>query len=451
MVELRALHLTDFEDEFDKLEVVRQYIEKKKGSTENIDCVLVTGDWIHGHMKYGQTAEGKPAIVGHNGEEKTATLVFSMLQALEVSPKMQEVSAPLEQFAQKHGGEQFDTEKLEANVRKEFDDLRSKAGERWKALAGEAVTNMVKHQYGRHADIVQSMGCPVYGIMGNHDLTPGYDILGKAGVTFLEKQTEPVKIQGRSGVEFTLRGDLNTMEVPVLWGMLSGLLKDYFVPYESGVSFDALSQEVRNLETKIGNGRQRLLANAAGKDTKKKEGEVEEPVLSREEIDKLDKVLEQFKAERDGVLNYYTQERKRLGGTPQPVDIYLTHRSPRCKEARKGKVAGSDCSDTTRDFSKGATVIYSGHFHGGQIGLEGFRDDSPMEKGLKGLRTLKDRLEEARGKGDVIDVYGETAAVLYLDEKEPWELNPGNEYFMVTEFNTAKNVEQVLIYEFTYD
>jgi len=38
--------------------------------------------------------------------------------------------------------------------------------------------------------------------------------------------------------------------------------------------------------------------------------------------------------------------------------------------------------------------------------------------------------------------------VYYLDENEPWELNPGTKYVFITEYNTNKEVEQVIIYEF---
>ena len=89
-----------------------------------------------------------------------------------------------------------------------------------------------------------------------------------------------------------------------------------------------------------------------------------------------------------------------------------------------------ELSDVTLEYAANAKTVYGGHFHDGQIGY----------------RTIEDFLKQESTETTVID--GVEVPVYYLDEKEPWELNPGTKYAFVTEYDTNKEIEEVIVYEF---
>ncbi len=222
-------------------------------------------------------------------------------------------------------------------------------------------------------------------------------------------------------MEFIVKGDLNTIEIPLMYARLASILSKDFIPYESGYSLTDLSKTQNTLQ-KI------LSENPTDRLEKIKKDEA--PQYSDEQIGKMEKQLKEIQEYRPKVLEYNQAERERLGDKNE-VDIYLTHKLPSCKKADP-KVVGS-LSDVTTEYAANAKAVYGGHFHEGQIGY----------------KTIDDFLKQESTEKTTID--GVEVPVYYLDEKEPWELNPGTNYFFVTEYNAEKKIEQVVIHEFYYE
>lgn len=275
------------------------------------------------------------------------------------------------------------------------------------------------NHYRKHAEAIDKIDAPVSGILGNHDLTYGYDIL-KDKVKFVEKEKK-VPITGKRGLEFILKGDLNIIECPPIYAKLAPLLEKNFIPYHSGYSLSELSKAENTLQKILSESPNDRLENI-------RKGE--KPEYSDEQLQLMEKQLKGIQELRPKVLEYNQSERRRLGDKTE-ADIYLTHKLPSCKKARPD-IDGS-LSDVTTEYAANTNAVYGGHFHDGQIGY----------------KTIDNFLKQESTEKTVID--GVEVPVYYLDENEPWELNPGTKYFFVTEYDTNKEIEQVVIHEFYYE
>ncbi len=401
MVELRTLHLTDIHDNWEKYEVIAQYLASKKGTEEAVDAVFVTGDFID-----------------TDPENKSGT-AYNIVQSLNQLLENGTIKAETEEFeslAAKHQKDnKIDLGSLDDEVRKQFETLR----DRIHAKQSEVVVKTATGSYQRHAEELSKIEVPIYGVLGTHDLILGYDVLGN-NVTFLEKKDKAL-VKGKTSLEFMVKGDLNTFEVPPFYGNISPLIKQYFIPYVSGYSLSELSKAENTLQ-KI------LSENPTNRLEKIKKGE--QPELSDEQLKKLERQLLEIKELRPKVLAYNQAERQRLGDKKE-ADIYLTHKLPSCKRARSD-IEGS-LSDITADYAANAKAVCGGHFHEGQLGY----------------KTIEDLLKQESAEKTAIDSV--EVPVFYLDDKEPWELNPGTKYFFVTEYDADKQVEQVIIHEFYYE
>ena len=389
MTELRTLQVTDIEDDYEKYPVVTDYIAKKKGTSESIDALFVAGDWIQ-----AKTGRG----------DKTADRAVKELQHSAASGDLHNVSKELNAFGAKHSDKIKDgalnIDQLEKEEdKKVFLELIAK---KW-AKEGEVILKTVKDSYQRHAAEVDKIDIPIFGVLGNNDLTVAYDFLGKK-VTFLEKEKQ-AKIVGKSGIEFLVKGDLNTWETPGLYSEFSPALRKHFIPYLSGYSLSQLNTKVKELE----NSKDGEKINY----TPEMQAELEYSIGLREEV-----------------TEFAAAERQRLGSKNE-VDIYLTHKLPSCKKARSD-VKGT-LSDITQEYAANAKAVYGGHFDDGQIGY----------------KTIENLLRQECGETTIID--GVEVPVFYLDDKEPWELNPGTDHFFVTEYDANKQIEQVVIHKFYYE
>ncbi len=411
MAELRTVHLTDIHDDFEKYQLIAQYIAGKKNSDQAIDAVFITGDFIEGF---------------ENREGKTANFVNTKLRQFYDPAVINVIKEKEKQIAlliKEHNvRDDEDFESLDPAIKIKLSDLSGQIGEEHRKacekLEPSQVEEIVKpfiESYQRHAEELSKLGTPIFGIVGNHDLNLGYDIL--KNITFLEK-TSKSPIKGKTGVEFILKGDINTREFPLFYAILAPLIAKQYIPYISGVSLSELSKEVNQLQAEVANGQSERLEKIAKKET---------PKYSEDQLKEMTENLEQKIEARKQVLAYNQSERQRLGDKNDEVDIYLTHRLPNCKKARP--VDGS-LSDVTLDYAGNAKAVYGGHFHDGQVGY----------------KTIENLLKQESTEKTTID--GVEVPVYYLDEKEPWELNPGTKYAFVTEYDTNKEIEQVIIYEF---
>ena len=400
MVELRILHLTDIHDNWEKYEVIAQYLASKKDRDQAVDAVFVTGDFID-----------------TDSENKSGT-AYNIVQSLKQLLENGTIKAEAEEFealvANHQKDNKIDLDSLDNKVKKQFETLR----ERIHAKQSEVVVKTVTESYQRHAEELSKMEVPIYGVLGNHDLTFGYDVLGN-NVTFLEKKDKAV-IKGKTGLEFIVKGDLNTSEIPSFYGNILPLVKQYFIPYISGYSLSELSKAENELQKNLAEGRTERLEKIAKK---------EEPHYSEEQLHEMQAQLEQTIELRKVVLAYNQAERQRLGDKNE-ADIYLTHKLPSCKRAYP-RIAGQ-LSDITTEYTAKVKAAYGGHLHNGQIGYKNIEDLLKQESTEK---TAVDSVE---------------VPVFHLDDKEPWELNPGTKYFFVTEYDANKEIEQIVVHEFYY-
>jgi len=400
MVELRVLQITDVEDDLDKLQVVRDFLAEQQGTDYEIDAVFNTGDWIHGHPS--------------ENPNMASSLVKQAFEGFQPDEEQQEHIQRLQEFMSEHDGQKI--EDLTDDERQQMQQLQEQQNQ----MLSTVVVPAIEEAYQGIAEVCAeiSANTPIYGVLGNHDLTVAYDILDDH-VTFLERQDELVRLTGKSGVEFKMRGDNNVQLVPGFWHQLTPILREHFVPYESGYSIGFLSTRVRELESAHSEAvTKKLQLTSDGEDTEQ----------IGEEIKELENELTSAKATREAALNYRPAEARRLGGSPQPLDFYLSHRTPTCGDVRQ--VVGSPCSDTTAEFSQFAGTVYGGHFHDGQIGNHTLAHVvAELEK------------DDAETNQDGVRMY-------YLDADEPWHLNAGNKHVLVTEYDVDKNVIGVDIYRY---
>lgn len=401
MAELRILHLTDIHDDWEKYEVIARYLASKKNNDQAIDAVFVTGDFID-----------------TDSENKNGT-AYQIVQSLKQLLENGTIKAEAEEFealVAKHQKEgKIDLGSLDEGVRKQFGTLRDTI----QTKQSEVVAKTATESYQRHAEELSKMEVPVYGVLGNHDLTFGYDVLGNE-VTFLDKINKAA-IKRKTGLEFIVKGDLNTFEVPPFYGPLLPLVKQYFIPYISGYSLSELSKAENELQKNLAEGQDERLEKIAKK---------EEPKYSEKQLREMQAQLEQTIELRKAVLTYNQAERQRLGDKNE-VDIYLTHKLPSCKKAYPGLVG--PLSDITTEYAAKAKAVHGGHFHNGQIGY----------------KTIEDLLKQESTEKTAID--NVEVPVFYLDDKVPGELNPGTKYFFVTEYDANKEIEQVVVHEFYFE
>ncbi len=388
MAELTALHFTDLHEDGDKLKAIRSFVQ----AHSEINAVFFTGDFIG---EYQSQQEGTHQKIRKKHNEILAKYV--------AKEDFQELQQKLSEFLQEHQiREESDVQRLPEEKKKELEEIMQARN----SLIQEAVLTHLPELKGSFVDLVNesyktlsvefkeiTKSAPVYAIMGNHDLTLGYTPLGEA-ITFLEKQKQAI-IKGSTGIEFVVKGDLNSWEVPPAYNdfTLNLALKDYFVNYFSGWSQNHLNQSATNSET-------------------------EEEKTSWQELSQKAHL-------------YQNQERARLGS--KDADIYLAHKLPHCDLATK--VIGCASGDIASEYSANAEAAYGGHFHDGQIGS----------------RTLQAVLQEAQTASEKNTVDGKEIPLVYLNDKESWELNPGTDHFFVTEYNTSKEIESLTIYEYVYE
>ncbi|MEK6846130.1 MAG: hypothetical protein AABY26_05190, partial [Nanoarchaeota archaeon] len=228
-------------------------------------------------------------------------------------------------------------------------------------------------------------------------LTFAYDSL--EGIVQHLEGTAPIKIKGKSGVEFTVAGDLNSWEVPPLYTheVFNSALRPHFVNYNSGNSLAHTEERLADPKIK----------------SEEKAG------------------LEQLKTY---LTNFYQQERARLGNK-DTIDLYLTHKLPHCSwtGTPQHPIEGDIC-DITVEYGQAAKAVYGGHLHDGQVGKKSLPQ-------LLAAVNAAENLEKVTVDGTEIPVY-------YLSADEPWGLNPGTNYFTITEYNNKKEVEAVTVYRF---
>lgn len=392
MVELRTLHFTDIQDHYERVAIVSDFL-KEHG---DVDAVFFTGDVIEANPT-GEGLTGDALAHRYSGfidQHKDA--VPGLVQALQEQAILQR------EFKERGIST---TDQLSEAEKQKWKNAQQNCGSLLEKLVGErekefqeALLPAVHHGYLTanlsFTELAEQV--PVYGILGNHDLVIGYEHL-QGSVTFVERERKAT-VKGKNGVEFTVKGDLNTWEVPPFY-MEPGVYKvlsPHFIPYISGESQSALEGIIRTTD-----------------------GEKNKQARERQVP----------------VQEWQASERKRLGSTDD-IDIYFTHKLPTNDKA--GKRYGDVSGEITREYSASAKAVYGGHFHDGQIGV------SPLSCYLQQIRNREFT------ETTTIDHAGQqwTVPVFRLVGDEPWHINPGDHHFVVTEYDAEKNVERVILYAF---
>ena len=87
VAELRTLQLTDIHDDYEKYEVISQYLASKKDSDQAIDAVFITGDFIEGDVE---------------NKDKTASLITREIKQLFESGVLKSETEEFDALIQKH-------------------------------------------------------------------------------------------------------------------------------------------------------------------------------------------------------------------------------------------------------------------------------------------------------------------------------------------------------------
>ncbi|MBU0461461.1 MAG: hypothetical protein KJ574_02635, partial [Nanoarchaeota archaeon] len=108
-----------------------------------------------------------------------------------------------------------------------------------KAVLGAAVQSYdnLKPELKRLADKTK-----IVGVLGNHDLALGYKLLSDI-IDFAELKPE-VRVKGRTGTEFVVKGTINSFEVPGIYThpLVQQLLAPAFINYLAGHSSDKVPE-----------------------------------------------------------------------------------------------------------------------------------------------------------------------------------------------------------------
>ncbi|MBT3298174.1 hypothetical protein HN385_04570 [archaeon] len=394
MSELTLLHFSDTHN-WDKLEVIANFVEKQK-----VDATLWTGDTFNfdTRNKEGIGAKLHEAYFKHTDSTELNKLINDYVQTysqLEEKQKQGKLTQEdVDSFQTKRMTVQVMLDSTSNGKKAEIEtDLRAII-DKESQKAKEHFAKIAKH-------------CPIYGVLGNHDLNTLYNSL-KDEVKFLE-QTDKEIIKSKGGLEFILKGDNNTFEVPVamsgMFGVpgielkiLENLLNPLKINYNSGHTLNGIDQQLRQY------------AQA---------GETEKVKELTQEKEKLSK--------------YQEAERKRLGSIDENIDIYLTHKTPHCGTVRK---VGGPLGDIAEEYGNKANLVCGGHMHDGQAGKSNL---TKVVDYFKSDNTNKIKEGE------------EEIAVYKMERGEMQEFNPGGEHFFVYSYDSNKQVEHVDVYEFTYD
>ena len=159
MTELRTLHVTDLHDEYEKYQVIASYVAGKKSSNQAIDAVFITGDFIEGDF---------------NIKDKTAYKIVEGIKSLSENGTAKAEEGELKALMEKHQKDgKLDVDALDENTKKQFEALDKKISDK----VADTIKKIVIDSYQKHAEELSKIGTPILGIMGNHDLNIGYEIL----------------------------------------------------------------------------------------------------------------------------------------------------------------------------------------------------------------------------------------------------------------------------------
>ena len=405
MVELRALHFSDIHEDYAKLEAIQEFLEEQADTEDSIDTVFFTGDMIEDHPALGKEGAYSQAVLKslNNGVTNEDEKIMGLLGART-------------KFIQENfndSDQQLSPEKIDEwqQIENSLITLGIKNGK-------DQIVEEIDNSYQRLAEEFKKITnyASVFSIMGNHDIASGRDHFSYDDFTFVELSSkEEAKAVGRSGIEFIIKGDINSWEFPPLHNTIYELCGLKLEPLAGLSGYTA-----QNLDKQIAEAEEAL--------------KTEENSRNKSHLS----ILMSNKEQLEEIKNHQKNEKTRLGDSDE-VDIYLTHKLPNAGKAVN--VYGPASGDIAAEYSANASCTYGGHFHGMQIGNKSIGDRS------KTPEDFFNELMKQKGNGTT-KIDGVNVPTYYLEEDEPWTLNPGINYVTVTEYNKEKEIERVIIYEY---
>jgi predicted phosphodiesterase len=294
--ELTVMHLTDTHGDLEHI-IAAQKIKKM----ENIDVTFHTGDFIGTNPYTDDNPVNDLAVYLAGLEQKSEfyTQIIETNEKIIDQLKKEKADGLSEEDVKRRADElekEYGKDKLIEKHIKYMEEL-SDSEEIHKEIQG-----FIENAYAKIKPELEKLG-PIAGVLGNHDTRHAYKSL--EGVVAFAETTQGIPFKGRTGVDFTVQGNINSWEVPpnTLGNYFAGkALKENLINYIEGTAPEQIPEE------------------------------------RREEF--LEKVV--------------SPELLRLMNGPR-ADIFLTHKGPN----------GKDTGITTPSYCKKVKPgsIYCGHFH----------------------------------------------------------------------------------------
>lgn len=279
----KTVHITDLHENTDLIDAATA-IAKKTGAK----ATYITGDWVgraHGEQDVSQTLDER---------------------LVEAAQSTSQVQGQIGQILQENGIEtQEQLQNLSDDVKAQLTPLIQAQNEHLTTSIDKAIEDSYKSLLPSLEKLAAET--KIVGVLGNHDLTPGYELL-KKHVTFAEL-TDELKVG-----PLRVKGAINSYEIPRLYAQegLRQLLSQYFIPYAEGKPGSDNEQEAQ------------LIARA-----------------NKQTLDRLMK-------------------------TPT-ADVLLTHVQPKIIHNRTGEEIKH--GSAVEEYAAKAGSTYAGHFHGAEISV----------------------------------------------------------------------------------
>ena len=206
MPELKVLHFTDLHEDTSVFPALEAIAKKEK-----VNAIFHTGDFIGPH-----DSNIRGTFLGE---------MMSRYQSVSVK-----LPSHLEEFSRLIKKYQSDPENFSEEDGKELEKLGMENQQLGKEIIGEPM----EQGYAKIRPGLEALAkvAPVYGVLGNWDLTPAYDLLGDI-VKFADR--EEFEIEGKSGKKFKVKGANNTHENVYKNLPLGKALEPFFINYNAGI------------------------------------------------------------------------------------------------------------------------------------------------------------------------------------------------------------------------
>lgn len=403
------LHATDPANDPYMNALVQHIAKRQEDSTTKYHAVTTPGDLLELTLRNEGTASRAFSKVGERLE--------AVLQEEEHKDKIASMQEEFDAIIKKHEITKTTTDKdISSEVVNQIQAIQKRQQEYLGSVQKSIINGMIQSReytlddilpiietdyiaLGKKFERVRDLGLKILAVPGNHDTKLAYalDVDNGGPITFVDKR-EKVELKGYNGETFTIQGDPNTFEKPRQFTDLVDMLlsheekkeertaEDIYIDYNLGWCLDEANKPT--YERGINN------------------------FVDPKNADAVSRVTQSQAAAR-----------KRLG-TAGNADIYLTHKVT--------NYAGMGTGDVAAEYSKGTTTVLAGHEHNLQIGK------------IQGVQALVNEMRISN-ETEVID--GSEVKVLYFDGDEALQLNAGKDFAFEVVYDSAKQVEEVIVYQ----